>query len=603
MEHLLDIVNNMPEKPGCYQYFDLSGNILYVGKAKNLKRRVLSYFNKEQTSRKTAVLVNQIRDIKYFVVKTEEDALLLENNLIKKHKPKYNILLKDDKTYPSLKITSEEYPRVVKTREKWDNSAQYFGPYSNVKTLNNLLKLLKQIYKTRSCRQNINSEGINKGKYKECLEYHMENCLAPCVGRESANDYNKQIEEIRELLSGNIGKLGSSMSKAIKEYSGKLEFEKAMTVKERLDALNSFKEKSLVVSKKIDNVDVFTIEKDDNLLFINYLHISEGSINQAVTFEFKNKLEESLREILPSLAVEIRAKYKSRAKEIVAQFKPEVSLGNIKWTVPQRGEKKRLLDLSSLNAKQYKIDRRKREDKLNPEQKRIKLLKEIQNLVQLPSIPFRIECFDNSHTSGSNAVAAAVIYINGKPSKKEYRLYIIKTEKGGDDYGSMREILTRRYKRVVEEQSELPDLVVVDGGKGQMEIAREVAKELNIKLNILGLKKNIHHKTAAVLYGFPQKEVGIRPDSEVFRFFEQMQEEVHRFAINFHKKKRSASQIQSELSDIKGIGHKSAELLLNKFKSVKRITLARQEEIEECIGKSKAAIIKEWIRNNYNKDI
>ncbi len=602
MEYLLDIVKHMPETPGCYQYYDVSGKILYVGKAKNLKRRVSSYFMKEQISGKTKTLVKHIRDIKYIVLQTEEDALFLENNLIKTYKPKYNILLKDDKTYPSLKITNETFPRVVKTREKWESSVQYFGPYSHVKTLNNLLRLLKQIYKVRSCRYNLTLEGINKRKYKECLEFHLNNCMAPCVGRQSVKEYNEQIEEIRELLQGNIGKLSSTMVSVIKEYSAKLEFEKAQAVKEKLETLNSFKERSQVVNKKIDNVDVFTIEEDGNVLFINYLHISEGSINQAVTFEFKNSLEEPLPDILPTLILEIRGKYGSNAKEIIVPFKPDVSLSNLIWTVPQRGEKKRLLDLSLLNVKQYKIDRRKRNDKLNYTQKRTKLLLEIQQLVNLPSIPLRIDSIDNSHTSGSNAVAAVVVYVNGKPSRKDYRLYTIKSGKGGDDYGSMYEVLYRRYRRAIKEGLKLPDLVIVDGGKGQMEIAKKVSEELNIKLNILGLKKNSRHKTASVLYGFPQKEVDIRPNSELFRFFEQIQEEVHRLAITFHKKKRSAAHIKSELSDIKGVGEKSIELLLKRFKSVKRIIEASQKELEECVGKNRAAIIKEWIKNKHNKE-
>ena len=588
------IVQNLPEKPGCYQYLDEQGTVIYVGKAKNLKRRVTSYFIKENQTDKTRMLVSKISDLKYIVVETEWDAFLLENNLIKRYKPRYNILLKDDKTYPSICITREEYPRVFKTRKIIRNGSEYYGPFSHTGTLNGLLQIVSQAYKVRTCRLPLSEESIKAGKFKECLEYHIKNCPAPCMGQISRSEYNAQIAEIREILKGRSQELTKSMMQEMKHLASEMRFEEAQVVKERFDTIMEFREKSRVVDTGLDNVDVYSIDNDEDVVFVNYLHVASGCINQAFTFEYKRKMDESLDEMLMLAIVEMRSRYHSTAREIIVPFLPEAEITGVTWTVPQKGEKKKLLELSALNVKQYRADRLKRSDKLNPEQKHVRLMKELGTLLGMEKTPLRIECFDNSHISGTDAVAACVVYENGKPSRKDYRLYNIKSGAGGDDYGSMYEVMMRRWMRAVEEGSAMPDLVIVDGGKGQMSIAKEVIDNLNISINIAGLVKNAHHKTSGLLYGFPQMEVGVKPDSELFRLLEQMQDEVHRVAISFHKKKRSKRQTHSELTDIKGIGENTATVLIKKFKSVKRISEANLEELSNEIGKAKAETVYNW---------
>lgn len=588
------IVQNLPEKPGCYQYLDEQGTVIYVGKAKNLKRRVTSYFIKENQTDKTRMLVSKISDLKYIVVETEWDAFLLENNLIKRYKPRYNILLKDDKTYPSICITREEYPRVFKTRKIIRNGSEYYGPFSHSGTLNGLLQIVSQAYKIRTCRLPLSEESIKAGKFKECLEYHIKNCPAPCMGQISRSEYNAQIAEIREILKGRSQELTKSMMQEMKHLASEMRFEEAQVVKERFDTIMEFREKSRVVDTGLDNVDVYNIDNNEDVVFVNYLHVAGGCINQAFTFEYKRKMDESLDEMLMLAIVEMRSRYHSTAREIIVPFLPEAEITGVTWTVPQKGEKKKLLELSALNVKQYRADRLKRSDKLNPEQKHVRLMKELGTLLGMEKTPLRIECFDNSHISGTDAVAACVVYENGKPSRKDYRLYNIKSGAGGDDYGSMYEVMMRRWMRAVEEGSAMPDLVIVDGGKGQMSIAKEVIDNLNISINIAGLVKNAHHKTSGLLYGFPQMEVGVKPDSELFRLLEQMQDEVHRVAISFHKKKRSKRQTHSELTDIKGIGENTATALIKKFKSVKRISEANLEELSNEIGKAKAETVYNW---------
>ena len=588
------IVQNLPEKPGCYQYLDELGTVIYVGKAKNLKRRVSSYFIKENQTDKTRMLVSKISDLKYIVVETEWDAFLLENNLVKRYKPRYNILLKDDKTYPSICITREEYPRVFKTRKIIRNGSEYYGPFSHSGTLNGLLQIVSQAYKIRTCRLPLSEDSIKTGKFKECLEYHIKNCPAPCMGHISRSEYNEQIAEIREILKGRSQELTRSMMQEMKHLASEMRFEEAQVVKERFDTIMEFREKSRVVDTGLDNVDVYSIDNDEDVVFVNYLHVAGGCINQAFTFEYKRKMDESLDEMLMLAIVEMRSRYHSTAREIIVPFLPEAEITGVTWTVPQKGEKKKLLELSALNVKQYRADRLKRSDKLNPEQKHVRLMKELGTLLGMEKTPLRIECFDNSHISGTDAVAACVVYENGKPSRKDYRLYNIKSGAGGDDYGSMYEVMMRRWMRAVEEGSAMPDLVIVDGGKGQMSIAKEVIDNLNISINIAGLVKNAHHKTSGLLYGFPQMEVGVKPDSELFRLLEQMQDEVHRVAISFHKKKRSKRQTHSELTDIKGIGENTATTLIKKFKSVKRISEANLEELSNEIGKAKAETVYNW---------
>jgi excinuclease ABC subunit C len=591
------IVQNLPERPGCYQYLDEQGVVIYVGKAKNLKRRVSSYFIKESQTRKTKILVSRIDDIKYIVVETEWDAFLLENNLIKQHKPRYNILLKDDKTYPSICITDEEFPRVFKTRKIIRNGSEYYGPYSHMGTLNGMLEIVSHAYKIRTCRLPLTEKNIKSGKFKECLQYHIKRCPAPCIGLITADEYNVQIREIREILKGNSKELTRNMLQKMKALSAEMRFEEAQALKLRYDTIMEFSEKSRVVDIGLDNVDVYSIDNDEDVIFVNYLHVSDGCINQAFTFEYKRKMDETLEEMLMMAVVEMRNRYHSTAREIIVPFMPETEFEGVTWTVPQRGEKKKLLDLSALNVKQYRADRLKRSDKLNPEQKQLRLMRSLGKTLGMEKTPLRIECFDISHISGTDAVAACVVYENGKPSRKDYRLYNIKSGAGGDDYGSMYEVLTRRWRRALEETGPLPDLVIVDGGKGQMSIAKEVAENLGIKINIAGLVKNSRHKTEGLLYGFPQSQVGIKPDGELFRLLEQMQEEVHRVAISFHKRKRSKRLTGSELTEINGIGEKTAELLIKRFKSVKRVAEANIEELTETVGKAKGKIIFDWFQN------
>ena len=588
------IVQNLPEKPGCYQYLDEQGTVIYVGKAKNLKRRVSSYFIKENQTDKTRMLVSKISDLKYIVVETEWDAFLLENNLIKRYKPRYNILLKDDKTYPSICITREEYPRVFKTRKIIRNGSEYYGPYSHVGTLNGLLQIIAEAYKIRTCRLPLTAESIKTGKFRECLEYHIKKCPAPCLGHISKEEYNAQIAEIREILKGRSQELTKSMLQDMKSLAAKMKFEEAQAIKVKYDTIMEFREKSRVVDTGLDNVDVYSIDQDEDVVFVNYLHVAGGCINQAFTFEYKRKMDETLDEMLMLAIVEMRGRYRSTAREIIVPFMPETEYTGITWTVPQKGEKKKLLELSALNVKQYRADRLKRSDKLNPEQKHVRLMKELGTLLGMEKTLLRIECFDNSHISGTDAVAACVVYENGKPNRKDYRLYNIKSGAGGDDYGSMYEVMMRRWMRAIEEGSPMPDLVIVDGGKGQMSIAKEVIDNLHININIAGLVKNDRHKTSGLLYGFPQMEVGVKPDSELFRLLEQMQDEVHRVAISFHKKKRSKRQTHSELTDIKGIGENTATTLIKKFKSVKRISEATVDELTAEIGKAKAETIYNW---------
>ena len=593
-KHLKLIVQNLPEKPGCYQYLDEQGTVIYVGKAKNLKRRVSSYFIKENQTDKTRMLVSRISDLKYIVVETEWDAFLLENNLIKRYKPRYNILLKDDKTYPSICITKEEFPRVFKTRKIIRNGSEYYGPYSHVGTLNGLLQIISEAYRIRTCRLPLTADAIKAGKFGECLEYHIKKCPAPCLGNISKEDYNAQIAEIREILKGRSQELTRRMMQDMKSLASDMRFEEAQDIKVKYDTIMEFRERSRVVDTGLDNVDVYSIDQDEDVVFINYLHVSGGCINQAFTFEYKRKMDETLEEMLMLAIVEMRSRYHSTAREIIVPFMPETEYSGVTWTVPQKGEKKKLLELSALNVKQYRADRLKRSDKLNPEQKHTRLMKELGNLLGMDKTPFRIECFDNSHISGTDAVAACVVYENGKPSRKDYRLYNIKSGAGGDDYGSMYEVMMRRWMRALDEGNPMPDLVIVDGGKGQMSVAKEVIDNLHISIDIAGLFKNDRHKTAGLLYGFPQLEVGVKPDSELFRLLEQMQEEVHRVAISFHKKKRSKRQTQSELTDIKGIGENTATALIKAFKSVKRISEASLEDLAAQVGKAKAQTIYNW---------
>ena len=593
-KHLKLIVQNLPEKPGCYQYLDEQGTVIYVGKAKNLKRRVSSYFLKDSQTDKTRMLVSKISDLKYIVVETEWDAFLLENNLIKRYKPRYNILLKDDKTYPSICITREEYPRVFKTRKIIRNGSEYYGPYSHMGTLNGLLEIIRNAYHIRTCHLPLTDAGIKGGKFKECLEYHIKNCPAPCIGNVTQEEYREQITEIREILKGHSQELTRSMMQDMKRLAQEMKFEEAQAIKLRYETIMEFREKSRVVDTGLNNVDVYNIDNDEDTVFINYLHVADGCINQAFTFEYRRKMDESMEEMLMLAIVEMRNRYRSTAKEIIVPFLPETEYEGVTWTVPQKGEKKKLLELSALNVKQYRADRLKRSDKLNPEQKHTRLMKELGQMLGLPKTPLRIECFDNSHISGTDAVAACVVYENGKPSRKDYRLYNIKSGAGGDDYGSMYEVMMRRWTRAIEESTPMPDLVIVDGGKGQMSIAKEVIDNLNIDINIAGLVKNARHKTEGLLYGFPQMQVGVKPDSELFRLLEQMQNEVHRVAISFHKKKRSKRQTHSELTDIKGIGENTATILIKKFKSVKRVSEASIEELTQEIGKAKATLIFNW---------
>ena len=594
LEYLKGIVLNLPESPGCYQYLNENGEIIYVGKAKNLKRRVYSYFSKEHQSRKTAMLVSKIRDIKYVVVNTEEDALLLENNLIKRYKPHYNVLLKDDKTYPSICITNEYFPRIFKTRKIIRNGSIYFGPYSHIPTLNSLLELIKNLYPLRTCHLPLTPENIRNGKFNVCLEYHIKNCKAPCIAKESHEDYMKYIQEAKEILKGNTAEIERELLKQMQQLASEMKFEEAQIIKQKYDLLENYRSKSEVVSQILHNIDVFSIEDDEQSAVIKYLHVTNGCINQAFTFEYKKKLNESAEDLLMLGITEMRERYQSHSKEIIVPFPISYELGNLTVTVPQKGEKKKLLDLSLLNVRQYKLDRLKQAEKLNPEQKSVRLMKEIQQALNLEKLPIQIECFDNSNISGTDAVAACVVFKKCKPSKQDYRKYHIKTVAGPDDYASMKEVVRRRYSRAVEENAPLPDLIITDGGKGQMEVVREVVEdELHLHIPIAGLAKDDRHRTHELLYGFPPVVIGLKLDSPLFRLMTQIQDEVHRFAITFHRNERSKHQIASELDHIKGIGEKTKTALLKHFKSVKRIRQASLEELTEIIGPAKAKIVLE----------
>ncbi|MBQ2856757.1 MAG: excinuclease ABC subunit UvrC [Bacteroidaceae bacterium] len=596
-DYLKGIVLNLPESPGIYQYLNAEGTIIYVGKAKNLKRRVSSYFNREHPNGKTRVLVSKIADIRYIVVKTEEDALLLENNLIKKYRPRYNVLLKDDKTYPSICVSNEYFPRVFKTRNIIRNGSSYYGPYSHIPSMNALLELIKKLYPLRTCHHALTPENIREGKFKVCLEYHIKNCKGPCIGQQSHEDYLRDIDEIKQILKGDTQIVCDLLMDEMQALAMEMKFEEAQAIKEKYDLIENYRAKSEVVSRIIHNVDVFSIEMDESSAYINYLHITNGCVNQAFTFEYKKRLNETKEELLQLGIVEMRERYKSKSREIIVPFELEMELGGVTFIVPQRGEKKHLLELSILNVKQYKVDRLKQADKLNPEQKKTRILKEIQEQLKLPKIPAHIECFDNSNIQGSDAVAACVVFKMGKPSKKDYRKFNIKTVVGPDDYASMKEVVRRRYTRSIEEQSPLPDLIITDGGKGQMEVVREVIEEeLRLNIPIAGLAKDNKHRTSELLYGFPPMTIGVKQSTPLFHLLENIQDEVHRFAITFHRDKRSKSQVASALDNIPGLGEKRKTALLKAFKSVSRIKKASLEEIAQIVGATTAKNIKEKLK-------
>ena len=595
LAYLKSIVARLPEKPGSYQFYDDEHTIIYVGKAKSLKARVSSYFHTEVDRFKTKVLVSKIHDISYTVVNTEEDALLLENSLIKKYNPRYNVLLKDGKTYPSICVTNEPFPRIFKTRtinKKWGT---YYGPYSHAASMNAILELINKLYKPRTCRQPMTKEGVKAGKYQMCLEYHIKNCQGPCVARQTYEDYQKNIAQAREILKGNTRQILREMRTEMEQLAEDLQFEEAEEVKRKYLLIDSFASRSEVVSHTIDNVDVFSITNDDNVAYINYIHVSNGSINQSFTFEYKKRLNETEQELLQLGIVEMRERFNSHSKEIVVPFEPEMELENVTFTIPQRGDKKTLLDLSQMNGKQYKVDRLKQAEKLNPEQKQVRLMKELQEKLGLPKLPYQIECFDNSNISGTDAVAACVVFKSMKPSKKDYKKYNIKTVVGPDDYASMKEVVSRRYQRLIQEEQPLPDLIIADGGKGQMGVIREVIQdELNLDIPIAGLAKNDRHRTNELLYGFPPLSVQLKTDSELFHVLTQIQDEVHRFAITFHREKRSKRALESELDSIKGIGPKTRDGLLNALKSVKRISEANLDTLTHLVGAAKAQIVYDY---------
>ncbi len=598
LARLKAIVSNLPAKPGSYQYYDESGTIIYVGKAKNLKARVSSYFHKEVDRFKTRVLVSKIHDITYTVVNTEEDALLLENSLIKKYQPKYNILLKDGKTYPSICVTNEYFPRIFSTRNinrKWGT---YYGPYSHIASMHAVLELIKKLYRPRTCRQVITREGVEQGRYKPCLEWHIHNCGAPCIAKQTYDDYQECIAQAREILKGNTRELQRTLYRRMQELAAEMRFEEAEAVKQRYLLLDGFCAKSEVVSHSITNVDVFSVTDDERTAYVNYLHVTNGSINQAQTFEMKKKLGETPDEILQIAILQIRERMGSRSREIIVPSPVDMTLDGVTFTVPQRGDKRTLLELSEMNGKQYRFDRMKQAEKLNPEQKSVRLMKEIQAALKLPKMPYQIEMFDNSNIQGTDAVAACVVFKKMKPSKNDYRKYIIKTVTGPDDYASMQEVVRRRYSRMVEEGLPLPDLIITDGGQGQMSVVREVVEgELHLDIPIAGLAKDNRHRTNELLYGVPPMVVGMKTDSELFRLLTRMQDEVHRFAITFHRDKRSKHALHSELDDIRGIGPKTRDALLKAFKSVKRIKEADIQQLTDIIGSSKAEIIF----NHFNK--
>lgn len=593
-DYLKGIVLNLPESPGIYQYLNAEGTIIYVGKAKNLKRRVSSYFNRDHPNGKTRVLVSKIADIRYIVVKTEEDALLLENNLIKKYKPRYNVMLKDDKTYPSICVSNEYFPRIFKTRKIIRNGSSYFGPYSHIPSMNAVLDLIKKLYPLRTCKLNLTPENINAGKFNVCLEYHIKNCKGPCVGLQTHEEYMKNIDEIKNILKGDTQIVSDLLLEEMQALAAEMKFEEAQKVKEKYDLIESYRAKSEVVNSIIHNIDVFSIETEENSAYINYLHITNGCINQAFTFEYKKRLNETKEELLQLGIIEMRERYKSTSREIIIPFELDMEMNNVTFTIPQRGEKKHLLELSVMNVKQYKVDRLKQAEKLNPEQRNVRLLKEIQEQLHMKKIPNHIECFDNSNIQGSDAVAACVVFKMARPSKKDYRKYIIKTVTGPDDYASMKEVVRRRYTRVIEEGSPLPDLIITDGGKGQMEVVREVIEdELHLDIPIAGLAKDRKHRTSELLYGFPPLTIGVKQSTPLFHLLENIQNEVHRFAITFHRDKRSKSQVASALDNIKGIGEKRKTALLKAFKSVSRIKQASLEEIAAVVGEAVAKNIKE----------
>lgn len=590
-EYLKGIVLNLPDSPGCYQYLDDNGVIIYVGKAKNLKRRVSSYFNKEQQSLKTKLLVAKIADIRYIVVNSEADALLLENSLIKQHKPRYNVLLKDDKTYPSICVTREYFPKIFKTRKINKEYGRYFGPYTNAGALNALLQLIKELFPLRTCNLNITPEGVRNSKYNCCLEYQIKNCCAPCIAKISKDDYCKYIDEVISILKGDIKILQDKMVFEMREKASKLDFEAAAEIKKRYDLIENFRTRSEVVSSTLNNIDVFNIESDDKSAFINFLHIKNGCISQAFTIEYAKKLDESDEDLISMGIVELRERFNSNAKDIILPFHVELPLDGVVVTVPQKGEKARLLALSKLNVKQYRADRMKHDDKLNPEQKSVRLMKEVQELLHLEKLPVIIESFDNSNTQGSDPVSACVVFRKLKPSKKDYKKYIIKTVVGPDDYASMREVAGRRYRRIVEEGGELPNVIFADGGKGQMDAIRSVVNgELGLDIPVLGLVKNSKHKTSEVITENGDI-IGLKQGTTLFRLLSQLQDEVHRFAITFHRERRSKRQIASELDNIKGIGEKTKQLLLTHFKSVSGIKKASIDELLAVVGKSKAEIV------------
>jgi len=597
LARLKNIVLSMPEKPGSYQYYDENHTIIYVGKAKNLKRRVSSYFHKEVDRYKTKVLVSKIFDISYTVVNTEEDALLLENSLIKKYNPRYNVLLKDGKTYPSICVTNEYFPRIFKTRNINKKVGTFFGPYPHVGSMYAVLEVIKKLYKPRTCRFPITKEGVAEGKYKPCLEYHIHNCGAPCINKQSYEEYQENMRQAREILKGNTREVSKYLYDLMMKNAELLRFEIAEEYKKKYQLLDEFEAKSEVVSHTITDVDVFTIVNDDAMknAFINYIHVKNGTINQSFTYEYKRKLEESDEELLITAIPEIRERFHSTSKEIIVPFEMEWKLKDATFFVPQRGDKKHLLELSEMNCKQYKFDRLKQAEKLNPEQKQTRLMKELQTKLKLPKMPYQIECFDNSNISGTDAVAGCIVYKGMKPSRKDYRKYNIKTVEGPDDYASMQEVVRRRYSRMIEEETPLPDLIITDGGKGQMEVVREVIEdELHLEIPIAGLAKDDRHRTNELLYGFPPQTIALPPESELFKVLTQIQDEVHRYAITFHRDKRSKHALHSELDDIKGIGPKAKEALLSKFKSVKKIKEASLEQLTEVLGPHKAEILAKY---------
>ena len=601
LAYLKNIVSNLPNKPGTYQFYDKEHTIIYVGKAKNLKNRVSSYFHKETDRFKTKVLVSKIHDITYTVVNSEEDALLIENQLIKQYQPRYNVLLKDGKTYPSICITNEYFPRIFNTRTINKRYGSFYGPYSHISSMYAILEIVKKLYKPRTCRFPITKEGMEQKKYKPCLEYHLGNCGAPCIGKQSYEDYQQNMAQARQILKGNTREVQRLMKAKMEECAAELRFEEAEVYKQRYIALENFAAKSEIVSYTIADVDVFSIVNDDSKknAFINYLHVTNGAINQSFTFEYKRKLEETDAELLNEAIPEIRERFKSTAKEIIVPFELDFHIKDATFFIPQRGDKKHLLELSEMNAKQHKFDRLKQAEKLNPEQRQTRLMKELQDRLKLPKLPYQIECFDNSNISGTDAVAACVVYKGMKPSKKDYRKYNIKTVVGPDDYASMQEVVRRRYKRMIESETPLPDLIITDGGKGQMEVVRAVVEdELQLAIPIAGLAKDNRHRTNELLYGFPPQTIGIPTNSELFKVLTQIQDEVHRFAISFHRDKRSKHQLHSELDDIKGIGSKSKEQLLQHFKTVKKIKEADIQELTEIVGSTRATLLYNYFHLN-----